>query len=132
MPKDRPQLAKSVIADFVMWVNQGAVDPRNQPPTAAAAATMDNVGWEATLKARKDWWSFQPVRKPAVPKVKDAVWSEHQVECFLLAKMEERGLRPSPAASRESLLRRVTFVLTGLPPTVDEIEDFRRDASPDA
>ena len=132
MPKDRPQLPDAVIADFVTWINQGAVDPRDQAPTVAAAATTANVGWEATLQARKDWWSFQPVRKPAVPKVKDAAWSEHPIDRFLLAKMEERGLRPSPAASRESLLRRVTFALTGLPPTVDEIEDFRRDASPDA
>lgn len=132
MPKDRPQLADSVIADFVTWINQGAVDPRDQAPTVAAGATTDNVGWEATLKARKDWWSFQPVRKASVPKVKDAAWSEHPIDRFLLAKMEERGLRPSPAASRESLLRRVTFALTGLPPTADEIDDFRRDASPDA
>ena len=132
MPKDRPQLPDAVIADFLTWINQGAVDPRDQAPTVAAAATTANVGWEATLQARKDWWSFQPVRKPAVPKVKDAAWSEHPIDRFLLAKMEERGLRPSPEASRESLLRRVTFALTGLPPTVDEIEDFRRDASPDA
>ncbi len=132
MPKDRPQLADSVIADFVTWINQGAVDPRDQAPEASAATPTDNVGWEATLKARKDWWSFQPVQKPAVPKVKNTAWSEHPIDRFLLAKMEERGLRPSPAAGRESLLRRVTFVLTGLPPTVDEIEDFRRDVSPDA
>ncbi len=132
MPKDRPQLPDAVIADFVTWVNQGAVDPRDQPPTASVATQTDNVGWAATLKARKDWWSFQPVQKPAVPKVKNAAWSDHPVDRFLLAKMEERGLRPSPAASRESLLRRVTFALTGLPPTVDELDDFRRDASPDA
>lgn len=132
MPKDRPQLPDAVIADFVTWVNQGAVDPRDQRPTASASTPTDNVGWAATLKARKDWWSFQPVQKPAVPKVRNDVWSEHPVDRFLLAKMEERGLRPSPAASRKSLLRRVTFALTGLPPTVDEIEDFRRDASPDA
>ena len=132
MPKDRPQLAESVIADFVTWVNQGAVDPRDKAPTITAGATTDNVGWEATLKARKDWWSFQPMRKASVPKVKDAAWSEHPIDHFLLAKMEERGLRPSPEAGRESLLRRVTFVLTGLPPTVDEVEDFRRDSSPDA
>lgn len=132
MPKDRPLLAESVIADFVTWVNRGAVDARDQPPTIAAGATTDPMGWEATLNARKDWWSFQPVQKPAVPKVKNAAWSAHPVDRFLLAKMEERGLQPSPDASRESLLRRVTFALTGLPPTVAEIDDFRRDASPDA
>ncbi len=132
MPKDRPQLAESVIADFVTWVNRGAADQRDQPPTVTAAETTNNATWAATLEARKDWWSFQPVRKPALPKVSNAAWSEHPVDCFLHAKMEERGLRPSPAASRESLLRRVTFALTGLPPTVDETEDFRRDSSPEA
>ena len=132
MPKDRPPLSESVIADFVTWITRGAIDPRDQPPTVTAAATTDNLGWEETLKARKDWWSFQPVRKAAIPRVKDAAWSEHPVDRFLLAKMEERGLRPSPAANRESLLRRITFALTGLAPTVDEIEDFLRDASPDA
>ena len=132
MPKDRPQLPDAVIADFVTWVNQGAVDPRDQPPTVAAGETSDNVGWAETLKARKDWWSFQPVLKPTVPNVKDAAWSEHPVDRFLLATMEERGLGPSSEASRESLLRRVTFALTGLPPTAEEIDDFRRDASSDA
>ncbi len=132
MPKDRPQLPDVVIADFVTWVDQGAVDPRDQPPAASATTLTDHVSWAATLKARKDWWSFQPVRKPAVPKVKHTAWSEHPVDRFLAAKMEERGLRPSPVASRESLLRRVTFALTGLPHTMDEVEEFRRDASPDA
>ncbi|MDA1275597.1 MAG: DUF1549 domain-containing protein, partial [Verrucomicrobia bacterium] len=132
MPKDRPQLPDAVIANFVTWVNQGAVDPRDQPPKASTATPTDSAGWAATLEARKDWWSFQPVRKPAVPRVMNTAWSEHPVDRFLLAKMDEQGLRPSPAASRESLLRRVTFALTGLPPTADEIDDFRRDASPDA
>ena len=132
MPKDRPQLPDALIADFVTWVNQGAVDPRDQPQAAATATLTDSAGWAATLKARKDWWSFQPVRKPAVPKVTNAAWSGHPIDRFLLAKMEERGLRPSPEASRESLLRRVTFALTGLPPSADEIDSFHRDASPDA
>ena len=129
MPKDRPQLADAVIADFVTWVNQGAFDPRDQPPTASTATPKDSADWAATLEARKDWWSFKPVQTPAVPRVMNTAWSEHPVDRFLLAQMEARGLQPSPAASRESLLRRVTFALTGLPPTADEIDDFRRDVS---
>jgi hypothetical protein len=132
MPKERPQLPAAVVADLVTWVNQGAVDPRDQPPTVVAGETTDNAGWAATLKARKDWWSFRQVTKPSVPQVKNAAWSEHPVDRFLLAKMEERGLGPSSEASRESLLRRVTFALTGLPPTAEEIDDFRRDVSSDA
>ena len=132
MPKDRPALADSVIEDFVAWVNQGAFDPRDQPPTVGETVTTDNGSWAATLKARAEWWSFQPVRKPAIPKVRDTAWSEHPVDRFLQAKMEERGLRPSPAAGGESLLRRATFALTGLPPTAEEIEDSCRDHSSDA
>jgi hypothetical protein len=132
MPKDRPQLPDAVIADFVTWVNQGAVDPRDQPPNASTATSAASAGWAATLEARKDWWSFKQVQKSAVPRVKNTAWSEHPIDRFLLAKMEARGLQPSPAASRESLLRRVTFALTGLPPTANEIDDFLRDASPDA
>lgn len=132
MPKDRPQLPDAVIADFVTWVNQGAVDPRDHPAKESEAPMTGSTGWAATLEARKDWWSFKPVQKPTTPKVRNNAWSEHPVDRFLLAKMEAHGLMPSPAANRESLLRRVTFALTGLPPTVDEIDEFLRDDSPDA
>jgi len=129
MPKDRPKLADSVIADFVTWVNQGAADPRDQPPTTNATNT---VAWDATLQARKEWWSFKPVQKVSVPNVKKPAWSEHPVDRFLLAKMEERGLQPSAPAARESLLRRVTFALTGLPPTPAEQREYLDDPSPEA
>ncbi len=132
MPKDRPQLPAAVIADFVRWIDLGAADPRDGPPAESPAALTGHAGWAATLKARKDWWSFQPVQNPPVPKVNDAAWSDHPVDRFLLAKMEERGLRPATEASRESLLRRVTFALTGLPPAPEEIEGFLGDLSPDA
>ncbi len=129
MPKDRPKLADAVIADFVTWVNQGAPDPRDQPP----AITATNVtSWESVFAARKDWWSFQPVKKPAVPAVKDAAWSADPVDRFLLAKMEERGLQPAFPADRRTLIRRVSFVLTGLPPTAEEVRAFVEDTSLDA
>lgn len=130
MPKNGAKLEPSVITDFEKWIQMGAPDPRDQPPSAAELA--QDKDWAAVRERRMSWWSFQPVQKPALPRVKDAKWSEHPVDRFLLAKMEERGLRPSPEASRESLLRRVTFALTGLPPTTDEINDFRRDTSPHA
>jgi hypothetical protein len=132
MPKDRPQLPESVIADFARWVDEGAVDPRDEPQSVSPAAATDSSGFAATIQARKEWWSFRPVRMPAIPSVTNTAWSEHPVDRFLLAKMEERGLQPAPDAGRESLLRRVTFALTGLPPTVEEIEDFLRDGSPNA
>lgn len=132
MPKDRPQLPEAVIADFAMWVDQGAVDPRDQPPSASTDTPPDKTSWPATREARKDWWSFKPVQDPTVPPVTHTAWSDHPIDRFLLAKMEARGLQPAPPANRETLLRRVTFALTGLPPTADEIDDFRRDTSSDA
>lgn len=129
MPKDRPQLPPRVIADFVTWVNQGALDPRDQPPS-------DNIvpaaSWESTRKARQDWWSFKAPVKPPAPEAQHPIWSRHEVDRFLLHQMTVRGLQPSPPAGRESLLRRATFVLTGLPPTPEEVNAFLRDTSPRA
>jgi len=129
MPKDRPKLSDAVIADFVKWVNDGAPDPRDQPASETAAAS---AGWDATFTARKDWWSFKPVQKFAPPVVKNAAWSAHPVDQFLLAKMEERGFQPAAPADRRTLLRRLTFTLTGLPPTADEVRALLDDSSPDA
>jgi hypothetical protein len=105
MPKDRPHLPDSVIADFARWVDEGAVDPRDQPQSVSPAAATESNGFAATIQTRKEWWSFRPVRMPAIPSVTNAAWSGHPVDRFLLAKMEERGLQPAPDAGRESLLR---------------------------
>ncbi len=129
MPKNRPQLADFIIADFVAWVNMNAPDPRDSPPAATAANRM---AWEAKLKTRKDWWSFQPVQNPAVPMVKNKSWSDQPVDRFILAKLEARGLRPSPPADKRTLIRRATFDLTGLPPTPEAIDAFETDRSPNA
>src|SRR5213075_827543 len=66
------------------------------------------------------------------PAVKDAGWATSPIDRFVLAKLEEKGLAPAPAADRHALLRRVTFDLTGLPPTPAEVEAFVNDSSPDA
>ena len=129
MPKDRPKLSDAVIADFVKWVNDGAPDPRDQPASDTAAG---DKGWDATFTARKDWWSFKPVQKFAPPTVKNTAWSAHPVDQFLLAKIEERGLQPAAPVDRRTLIRRLTFTLTGLPPTTDEVRAFLDDSSPDA
>ena len=76
-------------------------------------------------------WSFAPVRKPAVPAVKNSAWLKDGLDVFILAKLEATGIAPNPDADRATLLRRATFDLTGLPPTPEEITAFLRDASPD-
>jgi hypothetical protein len=77
--------------------------------------------------AAERWWAFAPLRSPPVPK-----GPAHPVDAFVLKKLADTGLSPSPEADRRTLVRRVTFDLTGLPPTPDEIDAFLKDTSPDA
>jgi len=77
-------------------------------------------------------WSFVPPKRPAVPEVKDKAWTRNPIDNFVLARLEAEGLKPSPEADRATLLRRVYFDLTGLPPTPAEIDAFIADRSPDA
>src|SRR5207248_2987713 len=75
-------------------------------------------------RARRGWWSLRPVRKPAVPAVRDTTWSDHPVDRFLLARLEAAGLTPAGPADPRTLVRRLSLVLTGLPPTPEEVEAF--------
>ena len=130
MPQDDGKLSNAVIADIAQWIDMGAPDPRDKPPTLQELTRA--TSWESIFEKRKAWWSFQPVVKPSVPAVRAHGWSPHVVDRFLLAAMERRGLAPAAEADRRSLLRRATFVLTGLPPTSAEIEAFLADSSPAA
>src|SRR5262245_21215640 len=75
---------------------------------------------------------FQPPRRPPLPHVKDGAWGRGAIDAFLLARLEAKGLTPNRPADRVRLLRRVTFDLTGLPPTPAEVAAFLADRSPDA
>ncbi|MFN0050548.1 MAG: DUF1553 domain-containing protein [Planctomycetales bacterium] len=130
MPQGGAKLDQRVIADFEKWIAMGAPDPRDKPPSADELAK--ETSWESVRDRRQRWWSFQPVRRAAPPNVKTPDWSEHPVDRFVLAKLEEHGLPPSPPADKRTLLRRVTFTLTGLPPTAEEISAFVADDAPDA
>jgi hypothetical protein len=77
-------------------------------------------------------WSFTPPQNPPVPEVKDPAWPRNPIDNFVLARLESEGLKPSPDADKATLLRRVYFDLTGLPPTPTEIDAFLADRSPDA
>jgi hypothetical protein len=127
MPQGGAKLDKSVIADFEKWIEQGAHDPRDKPPSEADLTR--ETSWEVVRERRKQWWSLQPVRRVAPPAVKRVDWSDHPVDRFVLAKLEEHGLRPSEPSDRRALLRRATFALTGLPPTPDETKAFLEDHS---
>jgi hypothetical protein len=88
--------------------------------------------WIAAGAPYEKHWAFQPPRRPALPAVQHADWCRNPIDYFILARMEAAGWQPSPPADREKWLRRVTLDLTGLPPTVQEIDDFLADKRPDA
>ena len=87
---------------------------------------------QETSGSASEWWAYQPLRRPAPPVVRDQAWVRSPIDAFILAGLEERGLRPAPAADRHTLLRRVTYDLTGLPPTQAEIDAFVADDAKDA
>jgi hypothetical protein len=116
------KLPDSIIKDFETWVTFGAPDPRvdvGQP----AARTID-------IEEGRKHWAFQPVSDPAVPAVNDESWPIDPIDRFVLARLEQVGLRPASDADRYTWLRRVSLDLIGLPPTPAEIDAFIRDNSP--
>ena len=102
---------------------------------AGAAWGTDPIDpYQATTprRAGRDWWSLQPVCRPEPPEVARKDWPRTPVDRFVLAKLEASGLAPSPEADRRTLIRRLRFDLTGLPPTPGEVDAFVTDPSPDA
>jgi hypothetical protein len=125
-PPEKGKLPDRVIADLERWIQLGAPDPRD------AAASAPAGTWQEILKDRRGWWSLQPVRLPAVPGVKNAGWSPQPIDRFVLAELEKHGLGPAGEADRRTLLRRLSLILTGLPPTPREVEEFVADTAPNA
>ncbi len=122
-PKDADKLNDQQVADFNEWIRRGGPDPR---VNVAKGSTTPYGG------VGKQHWAFQPVKKPAVPTVKEKSWPANAVDQFVLAKLEANDMAPSPAAEKRTLIRRVTFDLIGLPPTEKEIQAFLNDDAPDA
>ena len=84
------------------------------------------------LAAGRQFWSFRPVSDPALPQVRDPSWVRNDIDRFVLARMESEGLQPVGDADSLTLLRRVAFDLTGLPPTPHDVESFAADSLPGA
>ena len=113
MPPEQP-LPDSVIADFVKWVQMGA-------PYPAAKATGTTV---AGKKETPELWSLKPVVRASAPAVKDGSWARNDIDRFVLARLEAAKLKPSPEADPRTLIRRLSYDLTGLPPTHEQVEAF--------
>ena len=123
----RGKLPEKVREAFRTWIQSGAFDPRRQQ------ATGEMESPEApTVADGRNFWAFQPISKPLIPDVSNKSWVNNDVDRFILAKLEERGLDPVADTNRESLLRRLTFDLTGLPPTPKQMELYLPDGSDDA
>ena len=118
MPPKGEQLTAAQIADLTAWVKMGAPDPRIAP--------AGQTNW---TDSNKSHWAWQPVRKPAVPEVKETSWCKTPADNFILEKLGEKELTHSQPADKRTLIRRVTFDLTGLPPSPEEVKEFLDDSS---
>ncbi|HEX3880530.1 MAG TPA: PSD1 and planctomycete cytochrome C domain-containing protein [Bryobacteraceae bacterium] len=120
MPPTGPRLTATEIGLLRAWIDQG-VDWPEQP-----AVTTSATGAQPTH------WSFRKLTRPDVPAVSDRAWTRNQIDNFVLARLEKEGATPSPQASKNTLIRRLSLDLTGLPPTPQEVEAFVNDNRPDA
>jgi hypothetical protein len=115
----KKKLADEVVADFEKWIAMGAPDPRD-----SGAKT---VKVEIDIEKGRKFWAFQPVKKSTAPTVQNTAWPRSDIDRFLLAEMEAKGLRPVADADPRTLLRRLSFDLIGLPPTPEDAEAFVKD-----
>jgi hypothetical protein len=112
MPRRGPRLSAAQVGLLRAWIDQG-------------------LKWNYRLlpadPSRSKHWAFQPVRRPPVPRVRNAGWVANPIDAFIAARHEARGVVPAPSATKRTLIRRLTLDLTGLPPTPAEVADFLAD-----
>ncbi|MEX2287701.1 MAG: PSD1 and planctomycete cytochrome C domain-containing protein [Planctomycetaceae bacterium] len=125
MPPDA-KLKDAEIAILTTWVSAGAPWPDDKPSRIAEADSF-----EITAEDR-NYWAFQPVRRPPVPTVRQTEWVNEPIDAFVLSQLEAKGLQPNGAADRRTLIRRLFLDLIGLPPTPQEVDAFVADDSPAA
>ncbi len=118
MPKGGEPLSAAELKVLRDWIDAGATWP-------------DGVTLEPSLAARFDWWSYRPLKRPEVPSVGDG-WGRNPVDAFVLRRLRQNDLGPSPEADRRTLIRRLQYDLTGLPPSPEEVAAFVADPAPDA
>ena len=113
-----------------------ATDPAQRMPYGEQPLSEREVAllerWIEQGAQYEPHWSFVTPVRPALPKAADAAWARNPIDAFILDRLEREGLQPAPEADRATLIRRVTFDLTGLPPTPAEVDAFLADKSPDA
>jgi len=125
------KLTDAEIAVFAKWVKAGLPYPADKLGAATTQAPPKPKGGVVTEEAKR-YWAYQPVKRPAVPEVKDATGVKNPIDAFILAKLDAKGLKPVGPADKVTLARRAYFDLWGLPPTPEQIDAFVRDPAPDA
>jgi hypothetical protein len=124
MPPDS-KLPDQVLADFRHWIAAGAADPRRE-------TVADETPSDVDAASARDFWAFRTPIRLEPPSVRDASWVRDELDRFILARLEAKGLRPAPDADNATWLRRVSFDLAGLPPSPEQIAAFLGDPSPHA
>lgn len=126
MPPKKPRLPEAVIADFTRWINEGAEWP------GEVATASKSAGFDLAERKKKQPWLWQAPRAQKIPEVKDRSWPLSTEDFFVLERLEKAGLRPATRADDRTWLRRVHFVITGLPPSRQEIRAFLSDGTAEA
>ena len=117
-------LSAEEVAVLETWIDAGAPWPEAEAVSQAPAG--------AIRPEAREFWSFQPVRRPEPPAVETKQAAKNEIDRFVLARIEQAGLEPAPPADKRTLIRRATLDLLGLPPTPKEVADFLADESPEA
>jgi mono/diheme cytochrome c family protein len=118
MPPKGPALTPEEIGKLRAWIDQGARFPKDDAAAGVAA--------------KSNHWAFQPPKRGAPPAVSHTAWVRNEIDAFILARLDAEKLAPSPEAERSTLIRRLSFDLLGLPPTLTEVEAFLHDTHPEA
>src|SRR5260221_3830873 len=123
MPKEGKKLTREQIATIERWIKKGAPTLRPEPAEVPKFFITEE---------ERQFWAFQPVKRPASPTVRHPKAVRTLIDSFVLARLEAASLSFAPPADKHTLIRRLTYDLTGLPPTPEEVAAFLSDDSPDA
>ena len=127
MPAKAPKLSPEVIANFAKWIDMGAPDPRTTKPTKK---DLENaIPWSTVRDKRAKWWSFKEVENHPVPKVKNTRFQKQPIDAFIAEKQEDNQLKPLGKAQPETLIRRTSLVLLGLPADYKDVLEFKKNPS---
>ena len=117
MPAKAPKLSETTIADFIEWIRTGGIDPRDQPESIE---NLKVQSWDELYQERASWWSFQPLSIDR----QDRSTTRQAIDGWIARKLQEQQIQPSEKADAYTLLRRLSFHLRGLPPSVEEIQKY--------